>query len=117
MSGEFGVTSESQALQNLIVSDPRYMHLKLDAAATAAVGQVIQYNTTEDNWDDYTAGMAAEQYAIVAETKTISGDTFVSCLVKGEVRKAALDATAQADAEIEVALLKSGIIARPDTLI
>ena len=60
--------------------------------------------------------MTAEHYAVVAENKTLGGDTKVSCVVAGRVRKAALDATAQADAEIETALLKSGIIAVGDNV-
>lgn len=111
MSGELGVTIQSDgALKQLVAGDAIEHFLELDAAATCAVGQVIQYNTTEDNWDDYTSGMAASLYAVVAEAKTLSGDTFCRCIVKGKVRKSKLDSTAQADAEIDVALLKSGIV-------
>ena len=117
MAREFGMIEESApALKQLAFQDAVYQSLLLDAAATAAVGQVVQYNTTEDNWDDYTSGMAASVYAVVAEDKTLSGDTKVSCVVKGQVRLAKLDATAQADAEILIALQKSGIIAVADNV-
>ena len=117
MASEYGITTNTAAVNDLIIQDVRYMTLTLDAAATAAVGQVVQYNTTEDNYDDYTSGMAATHYAVVAEAQTLSGDTAITCIVAGEVRKTQLDATAQADAEIEVALLTSGIRIRPDAVI
>ena len=110
MAGELGLTTETPTLQQLKVADCVEHYLLADAAATVAVGQVLQYNTTEDNWDDYTSGMAAALYVVCAEAKTISADTLVRCIVKGSVRKTALDATAQADDEIDVALIKSGII-------
>lgn len=109
-----GITSESQSFNNLVVRDAVYASLLLDAAATCAVGQVVQYDTTANNFVDFTSDVTAELYAVVAETKTLSADTQCLCIVKGEVRKSELDATAQADAEIDVALIKSGIIPRGD---
>ena len=115
MAGELGITTQSDgALAQLVAGECVIHPLLLDAAVTCAVGQVVQYNTTNDNWDDYTSSMAAALYAVVAENKTLSGDTNVLCIVKGKVRKTALDATAQADAEIDIALLKSGIIPVPE---
>lgn len=114
MSTEYGLTTQSASLRQLIAGPVEYRSLLLDAAATAAVGQVVQYNTTNNNYDDFTSDVTAEHYAVVAEAKTLAADTMVSCIVSGRVRKAALDATAQADDEIETALLKSGIIAVGD---
>lgn len=116
MASEFGIGSESDTLQQLVFQDVIYHPLLIDSLVPCVVGQVVQYNTTNDNWDAYTSGMAASQYAVIAEGKTLSGDTKVSCVVKGSVRKSKLDSTAKADAEIDVALIKSGIIPVTDNV-
>lgn len=110
MASEYGLTTQSDTLNQLIIQDCIIHPLLIDAAVTVAHGQVVQYNTTNDNWDAYTSGMAASLYAVIAETRTIGADALCQCIVKGIVRKSALDATAQADAEIDIALVKSGII-------
>lgn len=111
MPSEYGLTTESDgALQQLKVRDCIEHYLLIDALVPVVVGQVVQYNTTNDNFDAYTSGMAASLYAVIAEAKTIGADTLCRCIVKGSVRKTALDATAQADAEIDVALIKCGIV-------
>jgi len=107
-----GITNINQSVDELKAGPVKTAHLLLDAAATAALGQVIQFNTTENNYDDYTAGSTAQHYAVVAEAKTLAADTRVLCIVQGEVKLNKLDSTAQADDEIEAALLKSGIIPR-----
>lgn len=110
MAGEYGISSETDTLQQLIIDGCVMGNLLIDAACPVVVGQVVQYNTTNDNWDAYTSGMAATMYAVIAEAKTIGSDTVCSCIIQGRVRKVKLDATAQADAEIDVALMKHGIV-------
>lgn len=111
MAAELGLTTQNDgALEQLKVRDCIEHYLLIDSAVTVAVGQVVQYNTTNDRWDAYTSSMAAALYAVIAETKTISGHTLCRCIVKGVVRKSGLDAVAKADAEIDIALLKSGIV-------
>jgi hypothetical protein len=110
MASEYGLTTQSDTLNQLIIQDCIIHPLLIDSLVTVAHGQVVQYNTTNDNWDAYTSGMAASLYAVIAEARTIGADALCQCIVSGVVRKSALDATAQADAEIDVALLKSGIV-------
>jgi hypothetical protein len=112
----FGVTEESQAFENLVVKDGVYNSLLLDSTATCAIGQVVQYDQSANNFVNYTSADGATQYAVVAEAKSLSGDTQCLCLVRGEVRLSELDSTAQADAEIVVALNKSGITVREDAI-
>lgn len=116
MASEYGLTTQSDTLNQLIIQDCIIHPLLIDAAVTVAVGQVVQYNTTNDNWDAFTSGMAAALYAVIAETRTISGDSLCQCIVSGVVRKAALDATAKADAKIDIALIKSGIVPKSDAV-
>lgn len=110
MSTEYGVTSQSEDLQQLIRGPVEMHSVLVDSAATAAIGQVLQYDATGDNYVDYTSSMAAAHYVVCAENKTLGGDTQVMCIICGRVCKTKLDATAQADAEIGTALLKHGII-------
>lgn len=110
MSSEYGVTTQSATLQQLMAGECEVFPMLLDSTATAALGQVLQYDTTGDNYINYTSSMASASYVVCAEAVTLSADTRVACIVKGRVRKTQLDATAQADAEIDVALVKSGII-------
>lgn len=116
MASEYGLTTQSDTLNQLIIQDCVIHPLLIDVLVPVAHGQVVQYNTTNDNWDAYTSGMAASLYAVIAEARTISGDSLCQCIVKGTVRKAALDATAKADAEIDIALLKSGIVPQSDAV-
>lgn len=87
--------------------------LLVDAAATPTVGQVLQYDATAENWVDFTAYSASGEYAIYndPDTDTLAEDTACTCIVAGTVNLAALDATAQADTDIEAALLGSDILA------
>lgn len=110
MASEYGITTQSDTLNQLIIQDCIIHPLLIDVLVPVVPGQVVQYNTTNDNWDAYTSGMAASLYAVIAETRTIAADALCQCIVSGVVRKSALDATAQADAEIDIALLKSGIV-------
>lgn len=116
MASEYGLTTQSDTLNQLVVEDCIYHPLLIDSAVTVAIGQVVQYNTTNDNWDAYTSGMTASLYAVIAETRTIGADALCMCIVSGKVRKSALDATAKADAEIDIALIKSGIIPQSDAV-
>lgn len=116
MASEYGLTTQSDTLNQLVIDECIYHPLLIDSAVTVAIGQVVQYNTTNDNWDAYTSGMAASLYAVIAETRTIGADSLCMCIVKGLVRKSALDATAKADAEIDIALIKSGIIPQSDAV-
>ncbi len=111
-----GVTSESQAFDNLVVRDVKYASLLVDSAATCAKGQVLQWDASANNFVDFTSTADATLYVVCAEDKTLSGDTQCLCIVAGEVRMSELDATAQADAEIIPALLKGNIIARNDAV-
>lgn len=110
MSSEYGVTTQSATLQQLIAGPVEIFPMLVDSAATAAVGQVLQYDATGNNYVDYTSSNAALSYVVCAEAVTLGGDTRVACIVQGRVRKTQLDATAQADAEIDSALVKHGII-------
>ena len=114
----YGIESESNAGLNIAAGEVYEMWLLVDAAATVAPGQVYQYNDTENNFDDFTSGATALLYAVCHEAaKTISEDTRVRCIVHGAVQKDNLDATAKADADIDVALLKSGIFAQPNAIV
>jgi len=104
-----GVTSETQSYDELAAGEVKVFYCEVDSAATAAVGQVLEFDTTGNNYVDYTSGSAKQSYVVCAEAKTLSGDTRVKCIVGGEVRLDNLDATAQADDEIECALLGCGI--------
>lgn len=105
-----GVTSETQSYDELIAGEVKTFMCLVDSAATAAVGQVLEFDATGNNFVNYTSGSAKNAYVVCAEAKTLTADTRVLCIVSGEVRLGSLDATAQADDEIEGALLGSGII-------
>ncbi len=111
-----GYTSETQSFNNLMVRDCVENSMLVDSAATCAVGQVLQYDQSANNWVNYTSADGATQYCVCNEAKSLSGDTQCRCIVRGEVRLEELDATAQADAEIVVALNKSGITVRSDAV-
>ena len=111
MAGEYGVSSQTETLDQLMAGPCEVFPLLVDAAATAAIGQVLQYDATGNNYVNYTSSNAALSYVVCTEARDISGgDALVGCIVQGRVRKTALDATAQADAEIDSALVKHGII-------
>lgn len=117
MAKEFGVIEESaSALKQLVFDDVVFQSRLIDVLVPCVVGQVVQYNSTSNVWDAYTSAHAADAYAVIAEDKTLSGDTQVSCVVSGRVRLLKLDATAQGDAEIQIALSKSGIFAVADNV-
>ena len=105
-----GIDSQSQSYAELAAGDVELFYCLVDSAATAAVGQVLEFDATGNNFVDFTSGSAKNAYVVCAEAVTLSADTRVKCIVAGKVRLLKLDATAQADAEIEAALLGSGII-------
>lgn len=106
---DFGITTDAGAIDNLIAGPVKTFACLLDSAATAAKGQVLEFDTTGKNFVNYTSGSAKPPYVVCAEDVTLTADTRVLCIVSGDVTKTELDATAQADGEIEAALLKSGI--------
>lgn len=116
---DFGVSSETDTADNLVAGDKKKIPLLVDAAVGTKVrGQVVEFDTTGNNFQAYTSGSAKPAYAVLAEAIAISADTYCLCYVTGsELNKNALDATAQADAEIEAALLGSGIIIRPSVAV
>lgn len=126
-------TTYQSLSSQLLRGDNVVMPLLLDAAATAAIGQVLQYDRTAHNWVDYTgiktdveltdsgtdtvdAPIPNGPFAVCFETKTLSGDTAVLCVVKGHVLASLLDATSLADDDYEAALLSSGIIPTTEAL-
>ena len=114
----YGVESETNEGLNIVAGAVREAYLTVDAAATVSPGQVYQYNDTENNYDDFTAGATALRYAVCNEAaKTISADTQVRCIIAGPVQKDHLDATSKADADIDVALGKCGIFAEPNAIV
>lgn len=107
-----GVTSESQAHDDLIAGAVEILPILVDSTATVAKGQVFEYDATGHNSvNKTTAGVSKGPYAVCTETRTIAGDSRVSCIVAGKVRFDALDATSKADADIKAALRSSGIFA------
>ena len=49
MASEYGLTTQSDTLNQLIIQDCIIHPLLIDATVTVAVGQVVQYNTTNDS--------------------------------------------------------------------
>lgn len=109
---DYGITSESQAYNELIAGRVETHAVDVKASEGAlAVGQVLEFDTTSNKFQKYTSGSTKPAYAVVAEAETIgAAGGRVVAIVQGRVNKNKLDATAQADAEIEGALLGSGII-------
>lgn len=106
----WGIDSVSNALKEVAAGGEfEVMPLKLDEDATAAIGQVLQYNASEHNFVNRTTGVTSGPYAVCLEAKTLTADTFCVCLVEGDVNLKALDATSQAEADIVGALLSQGI--------
>lgn len=104
-----GISSQSQAYDELAAGEVRLFHCLVDSAATAVIGQVFQWDASGNNFQDYTSAATKVAYVVCAEAKTLSADTRVLCIVWGDVRLDKLDATSQADDEIEAALLQNGI--------
>jgi len=104
-----GIDSQSQSYAELSAGAVSLFYALVDSAATAAVGQVLQFDTSGNNYVNFTSTCTAQSYIVCAEAKTLTADTRVKCIVGGYVRKDKLDSTAQADPEIEAALLKCGI--------
>lgn len=114
---DFGVDTTSLAANGAQAGEVIEGYLYVDSAATCAIGQVLAYDATAHNWVDFTAYAAAGIYAVCNEAKTLSGDTYCRCILRGEVFLSKLDATAQADSDIKAGLLRNGIIARSDGVI
>lgn len=108
-----------------LTDDPRDEILNLEAgggierlalpikASEGAIarGQVLEYDDTAHAWKKYTSGHTGK-YAIAYEAGTITDSVNLLCIIKGQVNVLALDATAQADPDIDAALLGSGLIPR-----
>jgi hypothetical protein len=111
---DYGITSESASVNNLIAGEVKTMAVDIKASEGAlAIGQVLAFDTSSNKFIKYVSGSTAPAYAVCAEEITIgAGGGRALAIVRGEVNKGALDATAQADPEIEGALLGSGIIPR-----
>jgi hypothetical protein len=109
---DYGIDSESAAIRNLIAGGVKTKSVAVKASEGAlTAGQVLEFSADDDAFKKYVSGSAANAYAVVAEPVTIgAAGGYAVCIVQGSVNKSALDATAQADAEIEAALLGSGII-------
>jgi hypothetical protein len=111
-----GIASESQAYQDLIAGDVVVVPRVLDSTATAAVGQVLKYDSTAHNWVDASniaPDAAGVPLVVCAENKTLADDTPVLCIVRGLVNRTKLDSASQAFDDLDAALQISGIIARP----
>lgn len=115
MAQEYGLTT-TQATETRVAAGPvREVYLTVDSAATVAPGQVYQYDTSAHNYVNYTSGIATGPYAVCNDdAATIIADTQVRCIVQGDVYLTALDATAEAGADIKAALRQSGIIVVSD---
>lgn len=114
---DFGLDTVSPASPGAQAGAVQEHYLLLDSAATAAVGQVVQYDSAAHNWVDFTAYSASGKYAVCNEAKTLSVDTACRCIIAGPVYLSLLDATAQADADIEAGLISNGIIPVSDGVV
>lgn len=120
MTTSLGLTTQAtQALHQLKAGPVLTAALTVASGATPSIGQVLKYDTTDHKWEDFSAFSAGDILAIFADTlvhdtdgTALSADTVCGCIVWGEVNKTALDATAQADDDIEAALIENGIIAK-----
>ena len=110
MATEYGLDSSSAALSALQAGECIVALLPVDGAATRAVGQVLLYDAGGDNYIDYVSGMTGAHYVVLAEASDSIADIEMLCIVQGKVKFNALDAIAQADAEIRTALMKHGIV-------
>ncbi len=105
-----GVTSETQAYDDLIAGEVVILGLTVDSAATVEKGQVYEYDPSAQNWVNIkTAGVGKGPYAVCTETRTIVADSKVSCIVGGKVRRAALNAGSLAKVDLDADLILSGI--------
>jgi hypothetical protein len=113
-----GVSTSTAAADNLAAGPVKTMTLALDSTVGTAVrGQVLEFDTSGDNWVKYTSG-SAKKCAVLWENVVLTADGYALCAVTGsEVNRNDLDATAKADGEIVAALLGSGIIARAATAV
>jgi hypothetical protein len=107
---EYGLDTTAVAVSALEAGPCDKMLLPIDGAVTKAVGQVVQYNTTNNNYDAFTSDVTAQHYAVLAEASDSVADGNFLCIVRGKVKLNALDTTSKADAEIKTALAKCGII-------
>lgn len=109
----YGIDSESASLDNLIAGTVKTLAVTIKASEGAiAVGQVLEFDGSSNEFQKYTNGSSAAAYVVAAEAVTITSAAPCLAIVQGEVNLGALDATAQADPEIVGALLGSGIIPR-----
>lgn len=111
----FGIDAGSApptAQSDLIAGSVQITLLPLDSLATKAVGQVLVYDSSANNWVNYASGVNGDAYAVCFEASDSVADASFLCITKGDVDKSKLDATSKADADIEAALLSSGMRAR-----
>ena len=114
MVTNLGMTQRSTAsMSDLVAGGIETKSVTIDAAATFAVGQVLKYVSGDDNWIDFVAFNAGDILAIFYDSilnGTAPGvDTPATVIIAGRVNLNALDATAQADANIHAALVENNI--------
>lgn len=109
MSEQYGVSSDTAELDDIVQGPAIIEYVPVDSGATCAKGQVFMWDATNNNFVDCT-DEDAQAFAVCLETKTLSGDTQVRCLRKGKVLKSALDATNAADVDVLQKLVSVGIL-------
>jgi len=108
-----GITPETGTQDNIAAGEVKTLAVLVKAAEGAiAIGQVLAFDNVSNAFIKYVSGSAAPAYAVAIEAVTVTAAARVMAIVKGAVTLGELDATAQADPEIEGALLGSGIIPR-----
>lgn len=112
MTTEYGADTVSGSVNNLVAGPCVTERVPVAAGSTVAMGQVWQYNTGNDNFDDFTSDVTAERYCVCVEETDNGAGNYVA-ITRGEVFLAGLDATSQADVEIVTALGKCGITVKP----
>jgi len=120
MSTSLGTTSvATETLYNLEAGPVETKALPVALGATPTIGQVLKYDTTNHNWEDFSAFSAGNILAIFADRilhsaagVVLTAATTATCIVAGRVNLDALDAVAQADVDIVAGLLENGIFAQ-----
>lgn len=124
MSDSLGLTSvATQALSNLAAGPVKTMALPVASGATPTIGQVMVYNATNHNFEDFAAYSEGDILVIFAdrvlhdaEGTALTEAKTATCVVAGAVNLSALDATAQADADIVAGLLQNRMFAESAVL-
>jgi len=115
---EYGVDTNAVSVPNVISGHQNLVTraLMLDAGATAALGQVVQYDGGANKYADATDATGIH-YGVVIEAKTLSGDAPVMCVIQGKVFKNALDSVTKANPDMIAKLLAQGIIAEDSAVV